>query len=375
MAMIRCPECGKEFSDRAAACPNCGCPTADAIKGNASPQMQQEAEKKLLSAVDSAMQEARSAGAAFETASDDVQKMVRENPVDLNSISARSTIRRIVHAAADACESLYRSYQALIPKLDQECKPLLLMNPGPVAVRAVGGMIQWLNEESKIENNYAVTFNQVNYGDVVQAVFVPSPKNQVIQAEWEAEYDRVGNSDEAERFWRDKLEEHKNLAVKEERDARRQMREIERMMRQEEREEARRKEEEQKRLRKEYAETFGSVSSEREHLKESLRQAKSKLTSLKQQTRPAGSISIPFGVVFVITGFIIFANASSDEEIFGVLFLLAGVALAIGGIFSAINHKKVVDELTRTIAETESKLAEMEHIPTEQEYIRKNSRL
>lgn len=26
MAMIQCPECGREVSDQAAACPNCGCP-------------------------------------------------------------------------------------------------------------------------------------------------------------------------------------------------------------------------------------------------------------------------------------------------------------------------------------------------------------
>lgn len=26
MALIRCPECGKEISDKAASCPNCGCP-------------------------------------------------------------------------------------------------------------------------------------------------------------------------------------------------------------------------------------------------------------------------------------------------------------------------------------------------------------
>ena len=26
MALIKCPECGKQISDRAAACPNCGCP-------------------------------------------------------------------------------------------------------------------------------------------------------------------------------------------------------------------------------------------------------------------------------------------------------------------------------------------------------------
>jgi hypothetical protein len=31
MALIQCPECGKEFSDKAAACPNCGCPTEEAI--------------------------------------------------------------------------------------------------------------------------------------------------------------------------------------------------------------------------------------------------------------------------------------------------------------------------------------------------------
>lgn len=27
MALIICPECGKEYSDRASACPNCACPT------------------------------------------------------------------------------------------------------------------------------------------------------------------------------------------------------------------------------------------------------------------------------------------------------------------------------------------------------------
>ena len=26
MALIKCEECGKEISDRAVACPNCGCP-------------------------------------------------------------------------------------------------------------------------------------------------------------------------------------------------------------------------------------------------------------------------------------------------------------------------------------------------------------
>lgn len=32
MALINCPECGKEFSDKASTCPNCGCPTETFIK-------------------------------------------------------------------------------------------------------------------------------------------------------------------------------------------------------------------------------------------------------------------------------------------------------------------------------------------------------
>lgn len=34
MALIICEECGKEYSDKAAACPNCGCPTNDTMAQN-----------------------------------------------------------------------------------------------------------------------------------------------------------------------------------------------------------------------------------------------------------------------------------------------------------------------------------------------------
>ncbi|MFW5669556.1 MAG: zinc ribbon domain-containing protein, partial [Acetivibrio ethanolgignens] len=32
MALINCPECGKEISDKAVSCPNCGVPIAKPIK-------------------------------------------------------------------------------------------------------------------------------------------------------------------------------------------------------------------------------------------------------------------------------------------------------------------------------------------------------
>lgn len=34
MALIKCTECGKEFSDKAPACPNCGCPTSEMVTDN-----------------------------------------------------------------------------------------------------------------------------------------------------------------------------------------------------------------------------------------------------------------------------------------------------------------------------------------------------
>lgn len=33
MALITCPECGKEISDKAGICPNCGCPITNNLVG------------------------------------------------------------------------------------------------------------------------------------------------------------------------------------------------------------------------------------------------------------------------------------------------------------------------------------------------------
>lgn len=45
MALIKCTECGKEFSDRASVCPNCGCPTEvvlEEVKKSSEPQIIKE---------------------------------------------------------------------------------------------------------------------------------------------------------------------------------------------------------------------------------------------------------------------------------------------------------------------------------------------
>ena len=45
MALIKCTECGKEFSDKAAACPNCGCPTEYVIQAIENARKEAESKK------------------------------------------------------------------------------------------------------------------------------------------------------------------------------------------------------------------------------------------------------------------------------------------------------------------------------------------
>lgn len=45
MALIKCTECGKEFSDKAATCPNCGCPTEYVIQAIENARKETESKK------------------------------------------------------------------------------------------------------------------------------------------------------------------------------------------------------------------------------------------------------------------------------------------------------------------------------------------
>ena len=208
MALIICPECGKQFSDKAAACPNCGCLTSEIVKSAAPKGNSAEAEKQMLALVEQTLEKARKASAEYELASDDVQKLAESTNINLLGNTVRQDTSRIVEAAVNACDALYTAYQGLIPTLDGGCRPLLTQNPGAKAVKAVAGTMAWLNEESKIENNYAITFNGANLGNAVKAKYLPNPLNLSIQGYWEAEYTKLPECTEAESFWKNKKDEH-----------------------------------------------------------------------------------------------------------------------------------------------------------------------
>ena len=231
MALIICPECGKQFSDKAAACPNCGCPTSEIVRSAAPENNSAEAAKQMIALVEQTLEKARKAGADYELAADEVQKLAKRTNINLLGNSALQDTSRIVEAAVAACDSLYSAYQALILTLDGGCRPLLAQNPGATAVKAVAGTIAWLNKESEIENNYAVSLNQINLGNAVKAKYLPSPASREIQGFWEAEYSKLPNHEEAERFWKAMLNQHHSAAYEAEKNAKDKARQADRAYR------------------------------------------------------------------------------------------------------------------------------------------------
>ena len=193
MALIKCTECGKEFSDKAAACPNCGCPISEIQKAKETTvsdadklRKSKEADSAISAAVKRIRKEADDADRTFDFANIDIQMKASEH-IDLFGGNAPQRIVEISADAKRACDDLYSTYQTLIQILDATCRPLLADMPSREAVASVADCIKYLNDESEIENNYGLTFNDDNFGNVASAKYVPSMENKMIQKFWEAQ--------------------------------------------------------------------------------------------------------------------------------------------------------------------------------------------
>ena len=220
MALIKCTECGKEFSDKAPACPNCGCPTSEIVKAAVPQKKNAEAEKRMLAKVDDVLKKARKAGADYEVAAMRIEQTVSRTTINLSSQSSLNDLRSIVEDCASACDKLYLAYQNLIHELDSELRAYPAQGPGAYAVRAVAGTIAWLNEESRIQNNYAAQFDGISLGQLVKKEYLPRPESLETERFWKAQYNALPDKSDAESRWGEKLKEHKRLAAEEERKAR-----------------------------------------------------------------------------------------------------------------------------------------------------------
>ena len=145
MAMIICPECNKRFSDKAMACPECGCPTASIVKKAVSSDLPNrvkcKAEEAMLSEVSKAKHKADAANRLFERRSSAIQSRASRN-YDLFSSDTTSSVVGIVADVTRTCDDLYSSLQALVMEVDSICRPYLSDRPSSAAIKAVADLEQ-----------------------------------------------------------------------------------------------------------------------------------------------------------------------------------------------------------------------------------------
>ena len=186
-----------------------------------------EIDQKMLAKVDSALEKARKAGAEYEVSEMLIQQRVSRTTINISSQSSLNDLRDIVKSCASACDKLYLAYQNLIHELDSELRGCLSQKPGAYAIKAVAGTIAWLNEESRIQNNYAAQFDGLDLGQLVKAEYLPRPESLDTERYWKAQYNSLPDKGDAESRWAEKLREHKRLAAEEERKARDNRRKVE----------------------------------------------------------------------------------------------------------------------------------------------------
>ena len=201
MAMIKCIECGKSFSDRAPACPNCGCPTS-AMTGKKSTASisiaamptfgpsSEEAARKMKEAVSAAKSAASSADREFDRANSRIQ-MKATRSIDLFGGTAVTQVADIAMEAKKACDELYAALQMALMTLDATCRPLLAANPDGTAIQEVYNEIKKLNSDSEISNTFTASLNYDNLGDMATRRYSPSVQAKMIESFWRSEYDKV----------------------------------------------------------------------------------------------------------------------------------------------------------------------------------------
>ena len=201
---------------------------------------------QMLEVVANAKTRAKSAEEQF----DFTAKMVNiKSGSNINLFSGRavSQVADIASSVRKACDELYASYQSLVLMLDQQCRPLLSLNPSTHAVKEVMEMIKWLNKESEIGSNFSGSLNGASLGDLIHVNYFASMECQMIQKHWENVYSTMPDTEEENRAFNQRQTEERIAARKAEREARDREREWERQERERERQE--REDELQQRLK------------------------------------------------------------------------------------------------------------------------------
>ena len=218
---------------------------------------------QMLEAVANAKKQAKSAEKQFDFVAEMVN-IKSSSSIDLFGGRAVGQVADIASSVRKACDELYASYQSLVLMLDQQCRPLLSLNPSTRAVKEVMEMIKWLNKESEIGSNFSGSLNGSSLGDLVNVKYFASMECQMIQKHWENVYSTMPGTEEVDQAFRQRQMEEQRAVRKTEHEEKLQRWEYEQQER--ERECQEREEELRKRVERNTAYS-DTTKARREYLK------------------------------------------------------------------------------------------------------------
>lgn len=159
--------------------------------------MNNDATDRILQAIERTREQAKEAENDFDIAEQHIQ-MMAENSINLFGGNTVSRVADIVAESKKACDNLYAAYQSLIISVDRMCRPFIEENPEPSAIKKVGELIEWLNNESEIENNFTASLNGSSLGGVASGRYIPSIECKMLENYWKDTYLNIPGIREAE---------------------------------------------------------------------------------------------------------------------------------------------------------------------------------
>ena len=166
MAIISCPECGKQISDRAAACPDCGCPISAAPIVNTQEMQAKEVEKLLVLA-----KRARE-GSDSKNAKKYYDQIIEKDPGNWEAIffsvyfeSVECKIRDIGSAANAVANCIYSTFSAIADLEDSDQQDIALDTVTSSAITIAemlkNGAVSHYNQFSTTNNAFSECVNRV----------------------------------------------------------------------------------------------------------------------------------------------------------------------------------------------------------------------